>query len=371
MSTARRLGVRAAVVDGSVVDGDVEVADGVITAVGIGGPGGSGLACPGFVDLQVNGFAGVDLLEASVEEITDVAVALARTGVTAFQPTLVTAAVDASTGALRRLADTAARPHSAAARILPAHLEGPFLAPTRAGAHDRSLLLAPDVAVLAALVAAGPVGQVTLAPELPRALDLVRRLVARDVLVSAGHSAASAAEAEAGFAAGIRSVTHLFNAMPEVRGRAPGLAGAAMANPAVTVQVIVDGVHLDDVAVRLAWAACGPDRLVVVTDAVAAAGLDDGEHRLGGRTVVRRGPSVHLGDGTLAGSCQSLDGSLRRLVDLGIPLAQAVGTVTTNPARLLRRDDLGRLRPGAPADVTVLDDDLAVRAVYVDGVPVE
>jgi N-acetylglucosamine-6-phosphate deacetylase len=255
------------------------------------------------------------------------------------------------------------------ARIAGIHMEGPFLAFDRRGAHNPDLLLPPDLELVADLIARGPVTYMTLAPELPDGTELVRELVARGVVVSLGHSDADAAAAHAGFDAGATTVTHLFNAMPPLRHRAPGLPGVAMARADVVVQAIVDGVHLAPEATRLAYAAT-KGRFALVTDAIGAAGLTDGTHRLGDREVFVAGNEARLADGTLAGSVLTMDGAVRNLVELDVSVEDAVAAATSVPARVLRRPDLGRLTPGAVADVVVLDDGLRPIRTLVDGTEV-
>jgi N-acetylglucosamine-6-phosphate deacetylase len=351
--------VEAAVVDGELVPGDVEVEDGVVAAVGIGA-GRHGIAVPGLVDLQVNGFAGVDLLS-EPERAGEVSATLAREGVTSWQPTLVTCPLE--------LADHAVPLLAAAPGSVGVHLEGPFLSPARAGAHPRELLREPDLEVLRELLDSGPVTTVTLAPELPGALELVDELVARGVVVSLGHTDATAEEASAAFERGASTVTHLFNAMRPLHHRDPGAAGAALARPDVTVQLIVDGVHVADEAVLVAWAAAR-GRLAIVSDSIAAAGMGDGTYRLGEVDVQVEGGVCRTEGGALAGSASSLLAGLRNLVQLGIPLVEAVGAATTVPAQILGRADLGRLAPGSPADVVVLDDRLDVVRVLWRGEPI-
>ena len=350
-----RLGVAAAIVDGSRVEGDVEVADGRVVSVG-GAGGGSGLAVPGFVDLQVNGFAGVDLL-AEPERAPELATALARTGVTAWQPTLITDAPERTLAALRAIA---------APGVVGVHLEGPFLSPARSGAHPREHLRAPDLDLLRSFLDAGEVTTVTLAPELDGALELVDELAGRGICVSLGHSDATAEQAHAGFERGARTITHLFNAMRPFGHRDPGLAGAALAREDVPVQLIADGVHLAADTTLAAWRAAR-GRLAIVCDAISAAGLGDGEYRLGDVDVRVQGGVSRRADGTLAGAVAGLADGLRNLVALGIPLEEAVEAASRVPARILRRHDLGVLTVGGRADVAVLDDALGVTRVLVAG----
>lgn len=354
-----RLGVEAAVVDGELVPGDVEIEDGVVAGVGLGPPG-RGIALPGLVDLQVNGYGGVDLLS-EPDRAPEIAAALAQEGVTAWQPTLITCPLEQACDAVSAL--------DGAPGSVGTHLEGPFLSPSRAGVHPVELLLEPDPDVLRLLLDSGSVTTVTLAPELPGALDLVDELVARRVVVSLGHTDADADEARAAFDRGASTVTHLFNAMRGFGHRDPGVVGAALVRPDVTVQVIADGVHVADEALLVAWRAAG-QRLAIVSDAIAAAGLGDGAYRVGGVEVRLEQGVARSSSGTLAGSTSSVLDGLRNLVRLGVPFVDAVGAATAVPARTLGRDDLGRLGPGAPADVLVLDDRLEVARVLRRGDPV-
>jgi N-acetylglucosamine-6-phosphate deacetylase len=355
-----RLGVGAALVDGRLLAGDVAIDDGVVSAVGLPGGAGSGIAAPGFVDLQVNGFAGVDLAAADDAGYRQAGEAMLATGVTAFQPTLVTGPEDAVVEAVRAV------PADAGPRVLGAHLEGPFLSPHKSGAHDPQHLRAPDVALLRRLLDAGHVSHVTLAPELHGAFELIDELLARRVTVACGHTNASAAEAHLAFDRGARTVTHLFNAMRTSTPRDPGIATAALARPDVTVQLIVDGHHLAPDTVRVAWRAAA-GRFALVTDAVAAAGAGDGEFMLGTVPVRAEGGVVRRADGTLAGSALTMIEAVRNLHALGAPLEDALSAASAVPARIAGRADLGRLAPGSPADVVVLDDRLEVRRVLVEG----
>ena len=347
-----RLGVAAALVGGSLVPGDVEVADGAIAAVGLE-PRGSGIAAPGFVDLQVNGFAGVDLMHAGAAARASAGAAMLATGVTAYRPTVITAAEDELVAALGAIGD------APGPRVLGAHLEGPFLHPDRLGAHPPEHRRDPDAALLERLLAAGPVAHVTLAPELPGAAALIDLLAARGILIAAGHSDATAAQAHAAFDRGVRTVTHLFNAMRPATAREPGLALAGLARDDVVVQLIADGHHVAGDAMRVAWAAAR-GRLALVTDAVAAAAAGDGTFTLGGRPVRAEGGVVRDATGRLAGSALTMDAAVRRLHALGAPLAEALAAASTVPATLAGRPELGTLAPGTPADVVVLDDRLEV-----------
>lgn len=361
----RTLGVGRALVAGQWVDGDVGVEDDRVVAVGLPG-GGSALAVPGFVDLQVNGFAGVDLLADGPEGLADVCAALPTTGVVAFQPTYITAAPDALESALHGLA-AALESGPAGAQVLGAHLEGPYLSPARAGTHPIDRLAAPDAERMRRLRSIAPVTQVTLAPELPGALDLIAELAAEGVLVAVGHTAADAATTEAAFDAGATIVTHLFNAMPPLLHRDPGPIGAALADESTLVCLIADGIHLDDRIVRIVFSAA-PGRTVLTTDAVAAAGRPDGPAMLGEVAIIKDGLEVRrASDGTLAGSALTMDAAVRRAVDAGVPLEQALHAASRAPADALGRDDLGDIRVGGRADIAVLGPDLSVERTLVAG----
>jgi N-acetylglucosamine-6-phosphate deacetylase len=355
-----RLGVEASVVDGLLVAGDVEIDEGRVAAVGLAGPG-SGTAVPGFVELQVNGFAGVDFMSADAAGYRRAAEAMLETGVTAFQPTLITAAEQDLLAAIAEVPADATHP-----RILGVHLEGPFLSPRRLGVHPAAFRRDPDLALAGRLLDAGHVTYMTLAPELPGALELVEFLHARGVVVSLGHTDATAEEAEAAFAGGVRTVTHLFNAMRPFRHRDPGIAGAALARPDVVVQLILDGHHVAPETARIVWAAAA-GRVALVTDAIAAAGAGDGAFALGDLEVSVNAGVARNSDGALAGSSTTMLASVRNLHALGVPLADAVQAATAVPARVAGRDDLGSIRPGAPADVVILDDALEIRRVLVAG----
>ncbi len=360
------LGVAAAVVDGILVRGDVEVDDGRIVAVGR--PGGrSGLAIPGLVDLQVNGFLGIDVLQATSDEMLALGIELARTGVLWYQPTLITAPDELTRLALATIGDSLG---NRGARILGVHLEGPFLSEERAGAHPREYLRSPDLDLLASFLLAGcAVTTVTLAPELPRAGELIDALVGRAVTVSLGHTDATARVAHAAFDQGARTVTHLFNAMRPFGHRDPGVAGAALAREDVIVQLIADGVHLAPDTILAAWRAAR-GRVALVSDVIAAGGLGDGAFRLGTVDVTVESGVSRRADGALAGAVRPLAWGLRMLVELGVPIVEAVDAVTRTPARVVDRDDIAVLRPGAPADLVVLDDDFAVRSVLLSGQPI-
>jgi N-acetylglucosamine-6-phosphate deacetylase len=329
------------------------------------------LVVPGFVDLQCNGAVGVDIT-ADPERLWEVAAALPRWGVTSWLPTVVTAPPAIRARALATLrSGPPRRPDGERPVAVPLglHLEGPFLAPERRGAHPAEHLRAPDPSLVAdeGWSRQSGVALVTLAPELPRALDVVSELVAAGVVVSAGHSSASAEEATTAIDAGVTAVTHLFNAMGPLHHRDPGLAGVGLSDERVRVGAIADGIHLHPVTVALAARALG-DRLCLVTDAVAALGMPVGRVPLGVLEAFATDDGVRLVDGTLAGSDLSLDRAVRNLKAFArVSLPAAVAAATTAPSALLGLGDRGVIRAGAVADLTLLDAGGAVVATVIGG----
>lgn len=357
-----KLGVGAALVDGRLLPGDVDIDGGVVRAVGLAGGARNGdIAVPGMIDLQVNGFAGVDLMAADRDGYKRVGEALLATGTTAYQPTFVTAPEPLMLDALRAMPTDLVAP-----RVIGAHVEGPFLSPKRLGVHDSAGQAAPNLALLRRLLDAAPVSQVTLAPELPGAFELIDELVARGITVSAGHTDATAAEAHLAFDRGVRTVTHLFNAMRHSTPRDPSIALAALAHPDVIVQVIVDLHHVAPDTVMVAWQAASR-RFALVTDAAPAAGMGDGEFVLGGRRIRAADGVVRGPEGQLAGSALTMIDAVKNLHGLGVALEDALRAASDVPARVAQRPDLGRIAPGAVADVVVLDDRLDIRRVLVGG----
>jgi N-acetylglucosamine-6-phosphate deacetylase len=339
-----RLGVEYALVDGALLRGDVEIADGRIAAVGRAGPG-TGIAAPGFVDVHIHGFAGVDFATADTDGYRRATEAFLATGVTSFRPSFITAPEEQLIAALAEVPPG-----------LGAHLEGPFISPVRLGMHPAEGRRDPDLPLLERLLAAGPVAHMTLAPELPGALEVVDALVARGVTVALGHTDATAGQAYAAFDRGARHVTHLFNAMRPFTHRDPGIAGAALSRDDVVVELILDGHHLSDEAVRIALRSA-PGRIALVTDALAAAGRGDGIWRMGPAEVTVRDGVARLASGVLAGSVLTIPDAIRELVRIGATTGQALHAAS-------RRS----LEPGANADVVVLDDALEVRHVVLGGV---
>ncbi len=325
------------------------------------------LLVPGFIELQFNGGFGDDFTD-DPTTIWRVAEMLPRYGVTSFLPTIITS--PPGKVPLGQEVVTTGRPADfRGAEPLGLHVEGPFLNLKKKGAHNPAYLQPPSLEAAAGWSPEAGVRLVSLAPELPGALDVIRALVGRRVLVSAAHSMATYDEAVAGFDAGLRYGTHLFNAMPGLGHRDPGLPGALLADDRVTVGIIADGIHVHPAMVKLVWRMLGPGRLNLVTDAMAALGMAAGVHLLGDFEVTVDETSARLADGTLAGSILSLDQALRNLIAFtGCTLSDALATVTTTPARVLGLErERGRIAPGYAADLVLLTPDLRVRATVVAG----
>ncbi|MER2598400.1 MAG: N-acetylglucosamine-6-phosphate deacetylase [Caldilineales bacterium] len=326
------------------------------------------LLVPGLIDLQCNGAFGDDFT-AAPQTIWRVAAALPRYGITSFLPTIISAPLSTVVAAQEVMQQGPPSGFGGAAP-LGLHLEGPFLNPLKRGAHDLAWLQLPSLAAAATWHPAGGVRLVSLAPELPGAAELVSLLAGRGVLVSAAHSQASYQQALAGFDAGIRYGTHLFNAMPPLHHRHPGLAGALLADARPVVGLIADGLHVHPALVALAWRTLGPQRLNLVSDAMAALGQGPGRYVLGDSPVqVSNDSDARLADGTLAGSVLALDQALRNLLAwTGCTLNEALASVTTTPAAALGLGyERGRIAPGYVADLVLLTPDLHVHTVLAEG----
>jgi len=365
------------VLDDRVAPGRIRIEDGWIASVELDEPSRSGAAAstadlpfiaPGFVDIHVHGGGGHDAMGGQ-DALDGMARHLLRHGVTSFLPTAVTAPLPA----LTRFADDvrAWLPGAPAdgAEPLGLNLEGPFLAEARRGAHDPAHLRVPADVPLASLEPlVDGLRVITIAPELPGALELIRWLRGRRVAISVGHSGASMEEARAGYAAGATSTTHLFNAMTGIDHRAPGLAVAALLDDAAYVELIADGIHVDPALWPLITRLKPRDRMLLVSDAIALAGMGDGQGWIGGLAVEVVGDRVTLaGTSTLAGSVLALDAAVRNVVAAGVPLPDAVAAACRNPLALLGITDRGRIAAGQRADLVELDESLHLRRVMRAG----
>src|SRR5918997_7102752 len=320
--------------------------------------------CPGFIDLQINGAFGVEV-GPDLEALAKLARELPKTGTTSFLPTAVSWPTERYDSFLEALKD-ASRPPGA--NILGAHIEGPFLAPARRGAHDLANLRPVDLDLTKRLVTSGMVRMMTLAPELPGAKEAIRLLTEGGSVASAGHTDASYEGTLRAIDAGLSMGTHLYNAMGPFTHRAPGTVGALLADDRVRAGIIADGVHVHEGALRLAYRQKGPEGLALVTDAIEAAGMPPGEYELSGRKVRLEDGEIRLPDGTLAGSVLTMDRAVSNTVELlRVPIRDAVRMATQTPAEILGIHSKGRIVPGADADLVLLAPSGAVYETIVGG----
>lgn len=325
----------------------------------------SGLICPGFIDLQINGGFGADV-GPDPASLDTLARRLPETGVTAFLPTAISWPAERY-GAFCEVLEGLSS-DMRGARILGAHIEGPFLAPARKGAHDPANLRPVDLGLLREILSSRQVSLMTLAPELPGALDAIGVLSEEGVVASAGHTDATYEEMLRALDAGLKMGTHLYNAMSPLQHRAPGAVGALLTDNRARAGIIADGVHAHEGALRVAYRARGSQGLALVTDAMEAAGMPPGEYELSGRLVRLQDGAVRLPDGTLAGSALTMDQAVRNAADiLRIPQEEAVRMATQTPADILGLANKGRISAGADADLTLLGPDGAVLETIVAG----
>jgi N-acetylglucosamine-6-phosphate deacetylase len=336
----------------------------------------SGILSPGLIDLQINGCFGVDFVQATDEEWEDICRALPSFGMTAFQPTYITSPIPDLVKGLRRFAAVRQRLDAVGgARALGVHVEGPFISPERRGVHDARFMVEPTAANLDVLLddplVREQITMLTLAPELPGALDAIRRLAALGIVVSVGHSDALGAQVHDAVIAGARMVTHIFNAQRGFGHREPGVSGQALFEPSMTIGLIADFQHVSPEACAITMNAA-PGRVALVTDAVAPAGMPPGVYDLGGQriTVASNEPLARNLDGTIAGAAIFLDQAVRNLVGSGRGIGEVLAAASTVPADVLGRSDLGRLAVGARADLVWWSDRLHPLRTWVDGVAV-
>ncbi len=360
-----------------VTPGYVATAGGVITTVGQGAPPRTpdvalpdGVLLPGFVDLQVNGYFGEEFLTSGADGWARVTTRLPQTGTTAFLPTFVTAPPGVLTAGLR--AASAVIPAlPAGARVLGVHVEGPFISPAWKGAHNEAWITEPTAGAVGELLDAGRgvLRLVTLAPERRGGMAAVSALTEAGVLVSVGHSDATARQVAEAADRGARMVTHLFNAQRPMHHREPGVVGQALTDQRITSGLIADMRHVSPQVCVLAFRAA-PGRICAVTDAAACAGMPPGSYKLGGEPIELPpgdGEPPVRADGTLAGSGLRMDAAVGNLVEAGVGLAEAVAAATRVPADLIGRPDIGRIAPGAAADLAWLGDDMRTRATWIGG----
>jgi N-acetylglucosamine-6-phosphate deacetylase len=354
----------AVIVDGARIRGLQPESNlsGTVDRVGV-----EGLLAPGFIDVQVNGGGGVLFNDRPDRDaIRTIGEAHRRFGTTGFLPTLIT---DRREKMAQAVAAVRQAREAGVPGVLGVHLEGPFLNPERKGVHDPALMRPieeDDLAIMTSL--RNGVTLVTLAPErVPQ--EAIARLAGSGVVVSAGHTNADYGTVQDAIRNGLRGFTHLFNAMPPLAGREPGTVGAALDSPDTWCGLIVDGHHVDDASLRIAVAAKGAGRMMLVTDAMSTVGSGLTTFQLFGKTVHRENGRLTTADGTLAGSDIDMAGAVRNVVRrLGLALPVALRMASLNPAAFLRLDhELGRVAPGYHADLVLLDDDLTVKQTWIGG----
>lgn len=348
------------------VDGDRIVDDASVDRPGIAVDATGLIVAPGLIEGQINGAYGEDFTE-DPESIWRVGRRLPEQGVTSFVPTIISSPLDTVRRARAVIVDGPPRGYAGATPI-GLHCEGPMLSPNHRGTHRLANLAPPSLDIVEGWYPAGGVVMVTIAPELPAALDVIAELSQRGIVVAIGHSGATYEQVQDAFSAGATVGTHLYNAMSGFHHRAPGLVGALLGERDVVAGIIVDGIHSHPAAVRIAWMAKGPRHLMPVTDALAAAGMPYGEYRIGDIAVTYDESGARNESGELSGSVLMLDQAVRNLIEFtGCSVQDALGSVTVVPARLFALHDRGRIDTGAVADVVLLDDRMEVAMTIVAG----
>lgn len=323
---------------------------------------------PGFIDIHVHGAAGSDIMDASQEALTKIKESLLESGVISFLPTTMSMPVEDIKRSLAAVRMNMCKEvtGSRGARILGVHLEGPFLNKKYKGAHTEENIVLPDFNLINEFI--DIIKIVTLAPEIEGIGKLISFLRDKGIVCSAGHSAASYEEMLAAIDSGISHITHLFNAMPGLHHRNPGIIGTALTTD-ISVELIADFIHIHPAVLKLVLQAKDPGQIILVTDQMQAATLQDGEYELGGQRVMVKDGIARLDDGSLAGSTLRLDQAVRNIRKISeLPLYQIINMVSYNPARLLGlAEELGWIKEGNRADLVLLDRELRVRAVFKDG----
>jgi N-acetylglucosamine-6-phosphate deacetylase len=334
------------------------------------GGGKSWAVAPGFIDLQFNGGYGEDFT-ANPHSIASVAARLPETGVVAFLPTFITSPLEGYPEKLEAVLQAQeTNPNTPpSAVVLGAHVEGPFLNPDSRGAHNANLFRNPSPQALEYLDPRQAIRLLTLAAEVPGGLEAARALSDAGIVVSIGHSQATYDEAQAAFKAGVSYATHLFNAMPPLHHRSPGLIGALLTQATVRCGLIVDGIHVHPAMVRLAYQSLGAGGITLVTDAMAAMGMPPGTYAIGDQTVFVDETSAHLENGTLAGSILRMDQAIRNMAQFSsCSLAEAVRMASTTPAEVLGiQDRFGHILSGFPANLVLIDPDGQIQATWIGG----
>ena len=371
-----------------ILDAGILIRDGVIEAIGprqgMSLPGGAQevsareqTAIPGFVDVHIHGAGGHDVMEGTEEALAAVACTVAKHGTTSFVATTVTASPEdtcRSVEGIARYISTQHETDEARADVLGIHYEGPFISPARRGVHPVEWIQLPSAELLEKLfhAASGNARILTIAPELLGAAPCIDAAHKAGVVVAMGHTDATYEQARAAIARGAHHAVHVYNAMRPFSHRDSGVIGAVLTSPEVTAELIADGVHVEEAAMRLLLQAKGAGCVILVSDGISATGMPDGKYMLGKFEVTVSGGVCRNAEGRLAGSTLTLDRALRNIVGLGVPLVDAVGMLTVNPATLLGIEfKKGALRIGADADIVLLDEGLQVTNVWARGMPLD
>lgn len=325
---------------------------------------------PGFIDLHIHGGCGFDTLDGNTAGLRKMALFHARGGTTSFLPTIAAGSPEVMEKALATVSALYLR-NTGGAALLGAHLEGPYLNPERAGCQNKAYFRPPDTGEMERLISIGDgcLKMVTLAPELPGAMKLMKLLNREGIVISAGHSQASYEETGTAITAGLRHAVHLFNASGPLHHRNPGLVGAVLTHREVTAEIVADGHHLHPAMLRLLLEIKGKRGLVLVTDAVRAAGMTDGAYDFAGQKIVVTKGKAELHEGRLAGSTITMIDAVKNVVNLaGLPLHEAIRMASLNPARVLGiEDQKGAIAPGMDADIVLMDKDFNIKLVMVQG----
>jgi len=379
MKTLLISNVRAVLRDRIVEDAEVLIEDGKIVGISEKREGaaassalqrldGQGqLLIPGMIDVHIHGAKGFDMMDGSTRSVEEVSRACVETGCTSFLATSVSSTLEQFLGMAKSVGEVAGREPGAA--IAGIHMEGPYLHPKRKGMQNEAYLRHPDLNELETILAStgNRLKMVTLAPELPGGLEMIERLVAEGIVVAVAHSDATYEQAKTAFAAGASHITHCFNGMRPIHHRDPGVIVAAFEEEKVSLQAIVDGVHLHPAIVRLMHRLKGPEGVVLITDALQAMGMGDGTYLFGGHQTRVEDGVARLQDGTLASSTVTMNIALRNTIELGVPLCEAVAMATRTPADVLGLSGKGRIEPDCDADLVLLDESYGVVWSMVGG----
>jgi N-acetylglucosamine-6-phosphate deacetylase len=386
MSTILLHTARALTPTTEIADAGILIRDGVIEGIGLRKdmtlPAGAAeisavgqTAIPGFIDIHIHGAGGHDVMEGTGEAMSTVARTLARHGTTSFVATTVTASPDDTCRSVEGIARYITQQFEVLqpkAEVLGVHYEGPFINKARRGVHPAEWVQLPSAELLQRFLkaASGKARILTIAPELLGAVPCIHAAREAGVVVAMGHTDATYEQARAGIAQGARHAVHVYNAMRPFSHRDSGVIGAVLTSPEVTAELIADGIHVEEAAMRVLLQAKGPGSVILISDGLSATGMPDGKYMLGNFEVTVAGGVCRNAEGKLAGSTLTLDRALRNVVALGISLVDAVRMLTTNPAKLLGIEfKKGALRTGADADIVLLDENLQITNVWTRGLP--